>query len=196
MTEKPSLRDIVWIVGKGANATVGGGFAGIELIRRALSARGWLDTQGHALLVAVSRLTPGTNLLAYCVGVGWRLGGPAGGIGALLAASLPSSLLIAGVSAALVRVDQYRAVRALLALGALVAAALVLSAAWNLLKPYRGADTRWRMILLSAGALTLLALGVTPVRALLLCAVVGFLLPGNTNDVAPAPAPPPSPTQP
>ena len=72
------------------NRTLGGGFASMELLRRTFIANGSLDEMGNAGLVAVSRLTPGTNILAYCVGLGWSLHRWPGAMAALVAASLPA----------------------------------------------------------------------------------------------------------
>ena len=58
----------------------------MELLRRTFSANGWIDESGNAGLVAVSRLTPGTNILAYCVALGWALHRWAGALVAVVAA--------------------------------------------------------------------------------------------------------------
>src|SRR5262245_38218718 len=108
----------------------------MELLRRSGSAEGWLDESGHAVLTAVSRLTPGTNVLAYCVGLGWQVSGWLGALVAVAAASVPGSIVIVALSAALVRIDQYPIVRFLIAAGVLAATGLVASSAWYLLKPY------------------------------------------------------------
>src|SRR5687768_7787198 len=123
----PSLVQIFWLVFLDSNRTLGGGLAAMELLRRRGIARGWLDEADNALLVAASRLTPGTNLLAYCVGLGWKLRRAAGALAALAAASIPGAVVITAISAALVRVDDYPIVRALLAAGTMIAAVLVLS---------------------------------------------------------------------
>jgi chromate transporter len=172
-----SLRQLTWIVTRDVNRTVGGGMASMELLRRSFEARRWVDTPTHALLVAVSRLTPGTNILAYCAAVGWRLHGWPGTLAALGAASIPGSLIVFALAATLVRLDRYPVVRVVLSVGMLVAGALVLSSAWNLLKPYLRSD-RWRralVIVAIAGALYLI--GWTPVRVLLVSAIAGALLP-------------------
>ena len=79
MTGRPSLPTMGWQMVKDANRTLGGGMPAIEVMRRSFTRRGWLDDTGHGLLVAVSRFTPGTNLLAYCAGWGGhrRIGGMA-----------------------------------------------------------------------------------------------------------------------
>ncbi len=149
----------------------------MELMRRSFGALGWMNASTHALIVAVSRLTPGTNVLAYCTALGWRLRGWRGSVVALAAASVPSSIIIFVLSAALVRLVRYRAVQGGLAIGMLIACALVFSAAWHLLLPYLRGSARLRVLATVAAALALFVAGVTPVRILLLAAAAGYALP-------------------
>jgi chromate transporter len=158
---------------KDSNRTLGGGLAAMELLRRTAIGRGWLDEDGNVVLVAASRLTPGTNLLAYCVGLGWKLRGAVGAAAAVVAASLPGALGVAVLSAMLVRVDQYRAVRVGLAAGTLVAAALVLASMWALLRPHVMGRARLWTAMIGALAIVLLLIGAAPVQTLLVAAVVG-----------------------
>jgi chromate transporter len=172
----PSLRDLAVRVAVDVNRTVGGGNASMELLRRSFTARGWLDDPGHGLFVAVSRLTPGTNILAYCVMLGWRFHRLPGVAATLLAASVPASLIVFTLAAALVRIDRYRSVQAVLALGILVAGVLVLVSAWHLVRPYVAARA-WRpLAAVTAVSVLSIALGATPVRTLLVAAVLGALL--------------------
>jgi chromate transporter len=46
------------------------------------------------LCFAPARLTPGTNLLAFCIGVGWILRRLPGAVVALLAGSIPCTLMV------------------------------------------------------------------------------------------------------
>jgi chromate transporter len=180
------VRQLAWIVARDVNRTVGGGMAAMELLRRSFDARKWVDGSTHGVFVAVSRLTPGTNILAYCAAVGWRLQGWPGTLAALAAASIPGALIVFGLAATLVRLDRYPVIRVALSVGMLVAAALVLSSAWSLLKPYLQSG-RWRIALLM-GALAggLYLAGLTPVRVLLVCASAGALLPVRTAAASPA----------
>lgn len=173
----PSLRQIFWIVARNVNATVGGGMAAIELIRRSFMNRGWLTNDDYVLVMAVSRLTPGTNILAFCVGLGWRFRRLAGSITAVTAASLPSSLIILGLSAVIVRVVHDPRVQVVLAILMLVACWLILMVAWNLLRPYLFSAARWRAAAVIAGSLVLYQVGFTPVRVLLVSAAVGLAVP-------------------
>src|SRR4030095_8124003 len=114
----------------------------------------------------VSRITPGTNILAYCLMLGWRFARWPGALLALVASSLPASVLVALLMATLSRVDDFPIVRALQALGVLVATALVLLTSWHLLKPYVR-RTAWLLptvvVLLAVG---LVLFDVPPVRVL------------------------------
>ena len=173
--EKPSLREIAWLVFYDVNRTLGG-LASMELLRRSLGARGWLTGEGHGLLVAISRVTPGTNILAYCVALGWQLAHWPGALVSLAAASVPASILIALLSATLARVDQYPIVRAVIAIALIVATLLVLSAAWNLLRPYVKGTNAVRTGIIAAIVVGLTLMQVTPIRILLVAAVVGVML--------------------
>ena len=184
MSTVSSLGQLAWIVARDVNRTVGGGYAVMELLRRSFAARGWMTATTHGVIVAVSRLTPGTNMLAYCAAAGWRLRGWRGGLIALAAASVPSSIIIFAMSAALVRLIGYRAVQAALAVGMLVACVLVFSAAWTLLAPYLRGRMRVRVVAMLAFALALYAAGMTPVRILLVAAVAGLLV-KSSDQVSP-----------
>jgi len=173
----PSLRELAIAVGLDVNRTVGGGHASIELLRRTFTSRGWMDAFTHGLFIAISRLTPGTNILAYCVLLGWRFHRVTGTIVAVIAASVPAAIIVTGLAATLVRVDQYRSVQAILAVGILVAGLLVLSSAWNLLRPYLTPAARFRALVITLVAAVVIALGATPVRTLIVAALVGVLMP-------------------
>jgi chromate transporter len=173
--DRPLLRDIAWLVFYDVNRTLGG-FASMELLRRSLGARGWLTDEGHRLFVAISRVTPGTNILAYCVALGWQLAHWQGALVSLAAASVPASILIALLSAVLARVDQHPIVRAVIAIALIVAALLVLSTAWNLLRPYVKRSNAARVAMIAAIVVGLALMQVTPIRILLVAAIVGVVM--------------------
>jgi chromate transporter len=183
VTARPTLAELGWRIAADVNRTVGGGLASIELMRQSFSRTGWLRDADHALLVAVSRFTPGTNVLAYCAGVGWMAHRTAGVAVALVASSLPSALLITVASAIVVRLVSNPVVRLVLAAATLLAAGLILSSAWALLRPHvLGSRRFWAAgIVLVALALSL-GLGVTPVRILLVAAVWGAVLPPREGE--------------
>jgi chromate transport protein ChrA len=180
------LAKFTWLIVRDVNRTFGGGLASMELLRRTFIGNGSMNDADNAGLVAVSRLTPGTNVLAYSVSLGWALHRWAGALLALVAASLPAACVVCALTAALVRIHEYPAVRMLLAVGVLVATLLVLSSAASLLRPYvkRPALMHASIVAIAAGVMSLA--GVTPVRILLLSAILGAALGGSTRQLAPA----------
>jgi len=176
-----SLARFTWIVLRDVNRTLGGGLASMELLRRTFIANGELDEAGNAGLVAISRLTPGTNILAYCVGLGWSLHRWPGALASLVASSVPASILICVLTSALVRVHEYPPVQMALAVGVLVATLLVLSSAGSLLRPYVGRSMVVRSSIIAIVAAALLAADITPVRILLLSAVLGAVIGGGSS---------------
>ena len=175
--EGPSLRELVALVAYEANRTVGGGLVSIELLRRRFTARGWLDAATHGVFIAISRFTPGTVVLAYCVMLGWWFHRWRGALLALIVASVPASLIVFALAVTLARIDHYAVVRVLLAVGILVASALVVASAWHLIRPYLPEGSRLRLIVIAAAAVALVIAGATPVRVLLVAAVVSCVLP-------------------
>jgi chromate transporter len=160
------------------NRTLGGGLASMELLRRTFIANGSLNDEGNAGLIAVSRLTPGTNILAYCVALGWSLYRWEGSVAALAAASVPASLVICVLTMALVRVHEHAVVQMLLAIGVLIATLLVFSSAWSLLRPYLRRPAMARVSIVAIAASAMLVADVTPVRILLLSAALGAAISG------------------
>ena len=97
----PSLPEVASVFARYANTTFGGGSATIAVLREQLVAkRSWLREQEFELDYALSRLTPGIlTLLAFCTAAGWTRRRWLGAIVALLASSLPCSLLVLLVTA-------------------------------------------------------------------------------------------------
>ena len=180
------FRTFIWIVFRDVNRTFGGGIASMELLRRTFIANGSMNDADNAGLVAVSRLTPGTNVLAYCVSLGWALHRGPGALLALVASSLPASIMVCALTIALVRIHEYPAVRMLLAIAVLLATLLVLSSAIALLRPYVRRPTLVRASIVAGVAGVMLLAGVTPVRILLALAVLGAAMGGSTHQAGAA----------
>ncbi len=151
--------------------------ASIELLRRTLERRGWIDDGEHGVLNAVARLTPGTNVLAYLAALGWSLRGAAGAAVAVIGGSVPGSVVVTLLTATAASLDRWLVVRAVLAAATLVAAVLVLVNAWSLVRPYvRGGRVAWTLASVALAAF-LHFLGATPVRVILALAVFGAFTP-------------------
>jgi chromate transport protein ChrA len=177
--ESPPLPRLAWLVARESNKTIGSGMASIELLRRTLERRGWLDDEEHGILNAVARFTPGTNVLAYLAALGWSYHGVLGAAVAVLGGSVPGSVVVTTLTAVAATVDRWRAVRAALAVATLVAAVLVLINAWSLVRPYlRGTRVTWTLASVALAGLLAFA-GATPVRVLLVLAIWGALTPAR-----------------
>jgi chromate transporter len=161
---------------RSANLTFGGGTATAEVIRRSITRRGWLADEEHRTLFALSRLTPGTNLLAYCTAIGWVLRGSPGAVVSLVAASLPSSVIAVAVTAMydeLVAVSGPVDVALLIAMTA--ALLLLISSAWHLARPQLVLKQVSRPLTITLLIIALSVLQVSPVVMLAVAGVVGAL---------------------
>lgn len=173
---RPPLRALGWLMARDANLTFGGGSATTEVLRRALVRRGWMSNEAHALLYGVSRLTPGTNLLAYCTAVGWLTRGSPGAVVALLAASLPASVIALVVTVMYERLAASAVLAPLLTLAMAVALFFLFSSAWQLARPYCTRAAAFRTIVTTGVVLALVAAGVAPIHILLVSAGVGAMM--------------------
>ena len=94
-----SLFQIGSVFARYANLTLGGGSATTAVIHREIvDKRRWIGQDRFALSFALARLTPGTNLLAFCTAIGWLLRRLPGALVALLAASIPCTILVVVVT--------------------------------------------------------------------------------------------------
>jgi len=78
------------------NTTFGGGeptTAGLQ--RELVHRREWLTPEQHGLAYGLARVTPGTNVLAYCAATGWMLLGLPGALAAVSAVCIPTAIIAA-----------------------------------------------------------------------------------------------------
>lgn len=177
----PTLRQIGAAFIRYANATFGGGSATTAVLHRAIvDERAWVAPERFGLIYALARLTPGTNLLALCTGLGWQLRGWRGALITLLAASVPCSLIVIVVTYFFEQWSHNRLAQ--LSLRGAVAAAVGITAVtcWTISKPYLK-SRRWpRGALIGTAAFAAAAfLGIQPIRVLLAAALVGLLWPSR-----------------
>lgn len=170
---KPALSALGWVFVRDSNRTFGGGTASSEVLRRSLVKRGWITDDEHREMYALSRLTPGTNLLAYCTAVGWRTRGFRGAVVTWLAASVPCSLIAVGVTALFDRVSESKPLGLALLVAMTVAFILLGASAWHLAKPQLTATAARRSIGLAVIVLALVWIGATPLTVLLVAATIG-----------------------
>lgn len=161
------------------NFTFGGGDPTISAFyREFVLRRNWLTREQYATAYALARVTPGTNLLAFSAGAGFLLHGWAGALAAVLAITIPSSLLVVWLTMV------YQAGRvnpmATAIAGGIIASAIgmMIASAWQLVQP-RIRDGQWlRSLLPVSGAMIALSVyHVAPITILLIAGVIGYCWP-------------------
>jgi chromate transporter len=177
---RPSLAQLALLMARDANRVPGGGTATSEVLRRALTRRHWIDERDHARLYGVSRLTPGTNLLAYCTAVGWRTRGSAGALVSWLAASVPCSVMAVVVTVGYEWLAAAPAFDVALTMALVVAILLLGASAWHLARPLVTRAHLSRVCATTVLVLGLTAAGTGPVPVLLASAAAGALWPSES----------------
>jgi chromate transporter len=176
---RPRLAQIADVFVRYGNFTLGGGSATTAVMHGQLvTKRHWLNDERFSLCFALGRLTPGTNLLAFCTGTGWLLRGLAGAIVALLAASIPCALMVI-VLTALFRQWQDNVIAQAAVHGAVAAAvAITAKTSWTVARPIYTSGAHLRVALIGAAAFGLyVVFGVSAIYILLLAGMVGAFLP-------------------
>ena len=178
---QPSPGTLAVLFARIGNLTFGGGDPTMAALHQELVVRrGWLEARHYGLIWSLARVTPGTNLLAFCAGVGWRLAGLAGALAAVLALTLPSAALTVWLTYA------YQALRsntwAVAAIAGVLAAAvgMMVAGAWQILQPHIKRPG-WPHALATAGGAFALAhlAGLSPIVVLAIGALAGALWPAE-----------------
>ncbi len=178
MRRKLSIAALAGVFLRNGTFTFGGGDATTASLQRELVAnRGWLSEHEFGACYAVSRVTPGTNLLAFCTAAGWSLIGLRGAVSALLLASIPGAvvlMLMTGFYGAATRNPWLMsAIHAALA----AAVGIMLAAGWGLLRgPLRRRPARTLVVAVPALVVSLYGF-LSPLQLLALAAGFGLLAP-------------------
>ena len=82
----PTLRKLTGVFLRIGNTTFGGGLPTIAALQRELvDGNHWLSLEDYALAFSLARITPGTNVIAFCAAPGARIMGLRGALAATLA---------------------------------------------------------------------------------------------------------------
>ena len=172
-----SMKELALVYLRAGNLTFGGGDPTMAVLQRELvSRRGCLDAGQYGTAYSLARVTPGTNILAFCAGSGWMLRGTRGAIAAVLAVSVPSAALAVWLTYAYETWRSHALVTA--ATGAMAAAATgMMAAGATLLLRQIGPRSGWTRAAVIAGGAVLLAgwARVPPLQILAGAAAAGFL---------------------
>jgi chromate transporter len=174
----PTVRRLAGVFFRIGNTTFGGGYVTMGMLGRELvDTRKWITQEKFNLAFALARVTPGTNLLAFCAAVGALICGIAGAVAAVMALTVPSAAV------AVVFMQGFESFQgnptAMAAIGGTVAAVagMMWSTIWTILRPHVGGLTRnVQMILITGGAfLASWKFHVTPLPIILAGTLIGFL---------------------
>jgi chromate transporter len=175
----PSLTRIALAFARYANLTLGGGSATTATLHRELvEKRHWLNEDQFGLCFALGRITPGTNLLAFCTGFGWLLREAAGAVIALLASSMPCAIMVAGLTALFSIWRDSEIAQAAIHGAVAAAVGITIKTVWTIAKPYFKGSGRWRVILVGVTAFLLYVVAhIPPIEVLIGAGAVGAFLP-------------------
>ncbi len=164
-----------------ANFTLGGGSLTAAVLHRELLGKWrWISVDNFTLCFGLARLTPGTNVLAFCTGVGcWW-----GALVAPLASSIPRTIMVVVVVVAVVATALFseaegnRWVQAGIHGAIATAVAITVKTCWTIAHPHWKGRARPRVAAVGAAAFLLYGIaGLSAIEVLLLAAVVGAVLP-------------------
>jgi chromate transporter len=92
MNSDRTLRNLTNIFFRVGNTTFGGGYVTMAVLgREMVDLRKWITKEDYGLAFALARVTPGTNVIAFCAAAGWLVLGLSGAIAAVFASSAPSA---------------------------------------------------------------------------------------------------------
>jgi chromate transporter len=179
-----SLRQLADVFAWKANATFGGGTATVAVLREDIvEKRRWLSTSETDLSFALSRLTPGTNLLAFCAGIGWRLRGFAGATVALIAGSVPSAIFALLVTLLYEYWSRLPLMQIAMRGAAAATVSVMVATGVTLLRPYFRKASPLKIIFFAGGAfLVSQRWSVGAFYVLLIAAVLGFYWPQKRSE--------------
>jgi chromate transporter len=137
----------------------------------------WLSPEDYALAFSLARVTPGTNIIAFCAATGAQILGMRGALAGVFSETLPSAAL------AVLMTQGYESWRSnpvvLAGVAATIAAVvgMMWSAVWGLVAPHWGGMQRSiRTVTITGGAfLAFWKLGMSPLPIVGIAALVGLL---------------------
>ncbi len=174
----PTLRQLTGVFLRVGNTTFGGGMPTMAALQREfVEQHRWLTPEDYALAFSLARVTPGTNVIAFCAATGARILGFRGALTGVLAETAPSAVL------AVLMTQGYETWRSnawvMAAVGGTIAAvaAMMWSSIWYLVTPHFDSRANtFRALVITLGAFAAVwKFGVGPLPVIGIAAVVGLL---------------------
>jgi len=178
MAVKPTLPRLAGVFLRIGNTTFGGGDPTMAALQRDLVDReGWLTAEDFALAYSLARITPGTNVIAFCVAVGARILGFAGAVAGALGESLPSAVLAVFIAWGYESLRANAYAMAMIAGTIAAVTGMMWASVWLLVRPQLRGLRKTARAALFFGAAFLAAwkFGITPIPGIGAAALTGFL---------------------
>jgi chromate transporter len=167
----PTLRKLTGVFLRVGNTTFGGGLPTMAALQRELvDENKWLSMEDYALAFSLARVTPGTNVIAFCAATGARIMGWRGALAATFAETGPSAVL------AILMTQGYETWRTNGWVMAAVAG-MMWASIWSMVRPHlAGFKSAVRGLAITLGAFAAIwRFGLSPLSVIGLAAVVGML---------------------
>lgn len=172
----PNLKQLTAVFFHLGNTTFGGGDPTMSVLGRELQRRGWMTAEQFNLVYGLARITPGTNMMAFCAGAAWILLGSVAAILAVLVVTIPTAALVVCLTKICEVGNQNRWAHAAIA-GTVAAAVGIMLAGTLILIRLQVVNRSWlrpAIIVAASFALARTAL-LSPVQILALAAVAGLI---------------------
>src|SRR6266851_1048980 len=160
----PTLARVTRVFFRIGNTTFGGGNPTMAALQRELIDRkNWITLEDYALAYALARITPGTNVLAFCAATGARILGLRGAIAAVLAVTVPSAILAVLFTSGYESWRSNAIVMSIIAGAVAAVAGMMWASVWLLVRPHAGGMWQTLRVVLFFGGAFLAAweLGLT-----------------------------------
>ena len=145
----------------------------MALLQRELTGRAWITREDFGLAYSLARVTPGTNVLAFCAATGARVLGFAGAAAAVLAITIPSAILVVLLTRGFETWRTHPVAMATIAGTVAAVSGMMWASVWMLVRPYLG----WRVLFAVAAFVAAWKFHVTPVPIIFVAALAGYLVP-------------------
>lgn len=174
--QSPSLAALTWLYLRIGNLTFGGGDPTMLALQRELvDKRGWLTADQYGMTYSMARVTPGTNVLAFCAGSGWLIRGWLGALLTVAAVGAPCSFLVVWLISRYDPATNPHWVRQVFTAIAASATGMMAAGSYRLIRPNLRARRMVHGLLLVGGAFTAARFGITPIPILAAAVVIGLL---------------------
>jgi len=174
---RPSLAKLTEVFFRIGNTTFGGGYITMIILGRDLvDRRHWVKREDYELAFSLARITPGTNIIAFCAAVGSILRGWSGAVLAVMAVTLPAALMAVLLQQGFESWRSHPFAMAAISVTSAAVTGMMWSTVWLLTSPYVGGWVRTlRAVLLLGGSCLAAWLGVTPLPIIFVAMILGYV---------------------